>query len=205
MRPLSKTEAGSLLLCAVVLLSGLSCSGDNPVSPDHPSLTITSPAKPVNPGRAQNLILNGGFEENWTHWEVCQAIPYFSISEDNPHDGLKCLRYEVSAGTAEIGIVRTFCYDIYLQEGTIYEFSFWARQDNPDGEDPAACVVVWAHTDFADFPFGTHDITPDWRRAQFKFEAASTYTIDYLEIWFATFPGRASCIVVDDFAIFRVR
>ncbi|UCG60620.1 MAG: carbohydrate binding domain-containing protein [Candidatus Zixiibacteriota bacterium] len=205
MRPVSKTTAGSLLLCAAVLLFGLSCSGNDPMSPDHASPAIRSPAKPLNPGRAQNLILNGGFEENWTHWEAIWGIPYLSISEDNPHDGLKCLRYEVPVGTVDFGILRTFCYDIYLQEGTTYEFSFWTRQDNPDGEDPAALVSVWAYTDFGDFPFSIYEITPDWRKARFRFEAASTYTIDYLEIWFQTFPERPSCIVVDDFAIFRVR
>jgi len=90
-----------------------------------------------------NLVQNPGFEDGLNYWDPFQYPSGWSSSSDNPHSGSYCAKFSFPAGSGGYDAsIRSSGYQIYIEAGVPYYFSFWIREkDTHYTYDPNKTIV----------------------------------------------------------------
>ncbi|MBU8934906.1 MAG: T9SS type A sorting domain-containing protein [candidate division Zixibacteria bacterium] len=79
--------------------------------------------------RADNVILNGGFEDDLTYWDAYQYPSGWTTSTTNPHSGQKCAVFTFPGGAGYYdAAMRTSSFEMYVVPDVLYRFTLWTRE-----------------------------------------------------------------------------
>jgi len=207
MRVYVQMSVASLLVVAVSLMLGLGCSSDNPAVSSTPieSHQAEPSAKNGDPPPERNLIRNPGFEQGHIFWYI--ATDFWRLTDENPHSGDVCMRYAVPAGyNWPIGVICTSGYEIWLETGRTYRFSYWSRQDNPDNADQDCWVWCRVMCD-GNAIHSPDPTTPSasWRPESSTFVSAASRPV-YVEVWVSVDAYLSpAAVALDDFGLYLIR
>ncbi len=122
---------------------------------------------PINVNAAENLILNGGFEDlssglpkDWytNVYNTADNQTRFYIDSSSPHSGTNCMAIE-SLKAEDAKIIQK----ISVKPGTVYRLNCWVKADGVGGEGKGVNISVLGITDTSLDVIGT---STDWTEVE---------------------------------------